>query len=96
MSPDDPIAELLGTSRADAFAPGFADRVARRVAADRRARGSVATVLPGQFRRIVPALVAASLALAVANWWSGRDAAGLPRVTLADALTVGDTSGSLP
>ena len=94
------VAALVASTRADAFAPGFADRVAERVA---RAR-EIPIVLPGQVRRLVPLVAAASLVLAATNWWSARDsgaspiaaAIGLPSVTVADALTITapDTPGA--
>ena len=88
----DELEPLLRAARADAFAPGFADRVLRRVGE----RQDVSTVLARQFVRLVPAVLAASLALAATNWWHARDSAasplagaiGLPGATVAAALTL--------
>jgi hypothetical protein len=87
------IAALVVSARTDdGFAPGFADRVADRIA--RAPEASL--VLPAHVRRVVPLVAAASLVLAATNWWSARDsgvspiaaAIGLPSVTVADALTI--------
>lgn len=79
------------------FASGFADRVAARIAAERVGDSSFDRVLARQTRRLLPALIAASLALTVWNWWSVRDTAdspiaaalGLRPVTLAAAVGSG-------
>jgi peptidoglycan/LPS O-acetylase OafA/YrhL len=81
------------------FDDGFADRVARRIAAERRDRadGSIERALARQTRRLLPALVAASLALTAWNWWSFRGTAdspiaaalGLQPVTIAAAVGSG-------
>ena len=79
------------------FESGFADRLAHRMAAARLAEQSFDRVLARQTRRLLPALVAASLAITTWNWWSVRDTAdspiaaafGLRPVTLAAAVGSG-------
>ena len=82
------------------FANGFAERVVQRIAAERATpdvASSMERVLSRQTRRLLPALIAASLALTAWNWWSVRDTAdsplaaalGLQPVTLAAAVGSG-------
>lgn len=92
MPDDNEISTMLAESRATAFAPGFADRVMRRVSAERRA----ALVLPRQAARVLPAVLAASLVLAAVNVFRAGEstasplvrALGLPNVSVASALTL--------
>ncbi|MES2177669.1 MAG: hypothetical protein V4550_07360 [Gemmatimonadota bacterium] len=71
----------IGTPR---FGEGFADRVLARVAADRLATSqSVATSLNRQAVRVLPALLAASIALIA---WNLRSAGGSSDSTFAAAL----------
>ncbi len=88
MPPDD-IESLLRAARTERFAPGFADRVATRLADERRAaeRGAetgrgvpsltAARPLSGslsrQGLRLVPAVLAASLVIGAVNWWHARE-----------------------
>lgn len=91
------LAAVVASARVDRFAPGFADRVAQRLARD--AAAAPPLVLPRHVRRVVPLVAAASLALAATNWWSARDAGGsalaralgIPVATVADALTLSNT-----
>jgi peptidoglycan/LPS O-acetylase OafA/YrhL len=88
------------------FDAGFADRVSARIAARGAAHaeqtGSLSYSLARQARRVLPALVAASLAVTAWNWWSVRDSAdssvaaalGLQPVTLSTALTTGSLLGA--
>jgi peptidoglycan/LPS O-acetylase OafA/YrhL len=88
------------------FDAGFADRVSARIAARGAARaeeaGSLSHALARQARRVLPALVAASLAVSAWNWWSVRDSAdssvaavlGLQPVTLSTALLSGSLIGA--
>jgi len=89
------VEALLRGSRADAFAPGFAHRVMRRVRDEPAAFGAV---LQRQFLRL--ATLAAAAVLALAGWnLRGADARqspveaalGLPAVT-ADAALMADAS----
>ncbi|MEO8624412.1 MAG: hypothetical protein ABI625_25245 [bacterium] len=64
--------ESAGTPR---FAAGFADRVIARVANDARPMLTLDRAIAQQTRRLLPALAAASLVLALWNWWSVRDRA---------------------
>ena len=84
------------------FESGFADRLAQRLAAERAAEQSFDRVLARQTRRVLPALVAASLALTVWNWVSLRETAdsplaaafGLRPVTFAAAVGGGVVFGA--
>jgi peptidoglycan/LPS O-acetylase OafA/YrhL len=88
------------------FSSGFADRVMRRVAerdATRRdPAGALSHAMARQARRLLPALVAASLAITAWSWWSVREtgeaslaaAFGLEPVTLATALGTGSLIGA--
>jgi hypothetical protein len=93
------VEALLRESRTDAFAPGFAHRVMRRVREESAvAAGAFGTVLQRQFLRL--ATLAATAVLVLAGWnLRGADARqspveaalGLPAVT-ADAALMGDAS----
>ncbi len=92
-SPDDSLSSLVHASAPVGFDAGFSDRVLARLRAEREAPLTLA--LEKQFRRVVPLLAAASLAMAAYNWWGGRqsgasplDAAlNLPQVTVAAAYS---------
>lgn len=75
MSDDDLKAMLAHHESAGAprFAPGFADRVMARVA--ERPVLTLDRAITQQTRRLLPALAAASLVLALWNWYSVRDRA---------------------
>lgn len=88
------------------FEAGFADRVSARIAARGAERaeqaGSLSHALARQARRVLPALLAASLAVTAWNWWSVRDSAdssvaaafGLQPLTLSSALQSGSLIGA--
>lgn len=90
---DDSVAALVRAAAPTGFDAGFGDRVLTRLRAEREM--PLATALERQFRRVVPLLAAASLVLAVYNWWGAHASAGsaidaalnLPRVTIASAYT---------
>lgn len=92
-SSEDSLASLVHGAAPTAFEPGFADRVLARLRAEREQSFSAA--FEHQFRRVVPLLAAASLLLAVYNWWGARDSAdsaidaalNLPRVSIASAYS---------
>ena len=79
------------------FAAGFADRVMQRVADDRAMEDdptvAIERAIIRQTRRLLPALVAASFALTMWNWWNLKDsvdspvaaALGIQPVTVASA-----------
>ena len=89
------LGALLRASRADAFDPGFADRVMRRLASEGAAAGAdaMADLLAHWFARLAPLAAAAAVLLAVANVARAGDerrtlvdaALGLPAVTLEGA-----------
>jgi hypothetical protein len=99
------LAKVLADDGTSRFDRGFSARVMDRIRHDARPRElSFDEVLARQARRLLPAVAAASLALAALNWWSARDTgasplvavAGLPAVTLGAALESGAFLGSLP
>jgi hypothetical protein len=107
--PDLKLRQLLADSHSSdeqRFAPGFADRVMRRVASEGamgHGRGmSIESALARQARRLLPALLAASLALTVWNWWSLHDsvdsvfaaALGLQPVTVTTAMSSESLTGA--
>jgi hypothetical protein len=90
---DGRLETLLREGRADAFAPGFAGRVMRRLrAGDASPTAQLAAAVQRHFLRLAPAAALLTLALAALNL-RGRDprqspldaALGLPPVT-ADAV----------
>lgn len=89
---DPRLEAALRAAAPDRFEPGFAARVAARVAGDRASFGDV---LQRQFVRIVPIVAAASLMLGAYNWWSTRGSSAsaldavlrLPHVTIAEAYS---------
>jgi hypothetical protein len=91
MSPTDPLNALVQGAAPSAFAPGFADRVRARLAAERA--HALPHALERHFLRIVPLAAAAALLLAAYNWWGARETASsaldaalnLPQVTIASA-----------
>jgi hypothetical protein len=93
MSSTDPLTALVRDAAPAAFAPGFAERVRARVAAERA--HALPHALERQFLRIVPLAAAATLVLAAYNWWGARDTASsaldaalnLPQVTIASAYS---------
>jgi hypothetical protein len=99
MSDDVRIARveaLLRAGRHDAFAPGFAHRVMRRVRGEQAAPGAAfAAAIQRQFLRLAPLAAAAVVALAGWNLRAAdarqtpvEAALGLPAVTLDAAWTV--------
>ena len=74
------------------FEPAFADRVMTRLAADTRT-GDLAASLVRQGRRVLPALIAASIALVVWNWTASRGT-GAPMVSAALGLASSSPSSS--
>ncbi|MDB4883663.1 MAG: hypothetical protein JWL95_2429 [Gemmatimonadetes bacterium] len=109
MTDDELLGLLADAAHADGeprFDAGFADRVSARVTARATTRvdhgGSLSHALVRQARRVLPALLAASLALTAWNWWSVRDtsdsslasALGLQPVTFASALANGSLIGA--
>lgn len=92
MTEDERIERLLRASRADRFAPGFADRVMHRMAA--RQATLLGPALQHTFKWLMPAAVAAILLLGFFNVRNAGDsrttlerALGLPQVTLAAAYS---------
>ena len=95
------VQALLRGSRRDAFAPGFAQRVMRRVRAESAGAAAMfGAVLQRQFLRVAP--LAAAAVLALAGWnlrgADGRQspveaALGLPAVTADAAITVDSPAG---
>ena len=80
MMDDDDLATMLAgheSAGAPRFTVGFADRVMTRVAeaAGGRAVLTLERALARQAQRLIPTLAAASLVLALWNWWSVRDRA---------------------
>lgn len=79
MHDDDLKAMLAGHESAGAprFSAGFSDRVMTRLAdsAGERVVLTLDRALARQVQRLMPALAAASLVLALWNWWSVRDRA---------------------
>jgi hypothetical protein len=94
-SSDDPLATLVRAAAPRGFDAGFSERVLLRLEADREAGAPLTLALEKQFRRVVPLLAAASLAMAAYNWWSARGtdssaieaALNLPRVSIASAYS---------
>ncbi|HEX6747290.1 MAG TPA: hypothetical protein VF092_08310 [Longimicrobium sp.] len=90
------VEALLRAQRRDAFAPGFAHRVMRRVRDEQAAPGAAfAAALQRQFLRLAPLAAAAVVALAAWNLreadarQSPVDAAlGLPAVTIEAAYSL--------
>jgi hypothetical protein len=74
------------------FEPAFADRVMARLAADTRT-GDLATSLVRQGRRMLPALIAASIALVAWNWTASRGT-GAPLVSAALGLSSSPTNSA--
>src|SRR5262249_12311694 len=99
-SPTDPLASLVRDATPRAFTPGFAERVRARVAAE--SAQALPHALERHFVRIVPLLAAASLMLAVYNWWSARETAAsafdaalnLPQVSVASAYASSSLFGA--
>ena len=106
---DDELERLITdamSSDEQRFDAGFADRVSARIASRAPARaaqaGSLSYALARQARRVLPALVAASLAVTAWNWWSVREttdssfsaALGLQPVTLSAAIANGALIGA--
>jgi hypothetical protein len=100
-SSDDALESLIRSAAPPGFDPGFASRVAERIRADRTV--SLSDALERQVRRVLPLVAAASLVLAMYNWWGARgsessalDAAlNLPRVTLSAAYEPSSLYGDL-
>lgn len=72
------VRELLQESSSGVgmrFADGFDERVMRRLQSERALEEDVTGALARQTRRILPALLAASLALVAWNWKTTRDSA---------------------
>jgi hypothetical protein len=92
-SSEDSLAALVQSAAPTAFESGFTDRVLARIRAEREQ--SFSTVFEHQFRRVVPLLAAASMLLAVYNWWGARNTAdsaidaalNLPRVSISSAYS---------
>jgi hypothetical protein len=90
---EESFTSLVRSAAPTAFESGFTDRVLARIRAEREQ--SFSTVFEHQFRRVVPLLAAASMLLAVYNWWGARDTAAsaidaalnLPRISIADAYS---------
>ncbi|HSU13670.1 hypothetical protein [Longimicrobium sp.] len=90
------VEALLRASRRDAFAPGFAQRVMRRVRDEQASAAALfGAVLQRQFLRLAPLAAAAVLALAGWNLRTAdrrqspvEAALGLPAVTADAALAV--------
>jgi hypothetical protein len=85
------IEAVLRAQRADAFAPGFSDRVMARLA--RAPRLTLGTSMQRYFAWMTPALVAAILLLAVLNMRAAGQtgvgaALGLPQVSVAVAYAL--------
>ena len=91
------LAKLLADDGTTKFETGFSGRVMDRIRDQRPRVLSFDEALMRQSRWVLPAVAAASLALAALNWWSARDTgastlaavAGLPAVTLGAALESG-------
>ena len=92
------LAKLLADDGTSKFEAGFSGRVLDRIRSrDASHVVSFDEALLRLSRRVLPAVAAASLALAALNWWNARDTgastlaavAGLPAVTLGAALESG-------
>ena len=102
MNDDDLKTMLSGHESAGAphFTAGFADRVMTRVAevAGERAVLTLDRALARQAQRLMPTLAAASLVLALWNWWSVRDRApstfGAVLGMVASAASAGDAKSA--
>ncbi|MEO7179880.1 MAG: hypothetical protein ABI141_03520 [Gemmatimonadaceae bacterium] len=89
---DDELKAMLAhheSAGAPRFAPGFADRVISR--AVERPMLTLDRAITQQTRRLLPALAAASMALALWNWYSVRDRAPS---ALGAMLGVASTAGA--
>ena len=105
MSPDEQrdqtpsdLERLFRAQRAEAFAPGFSDRVMARLA--QRPVVTLDSSMQRYFAWLTPALVAAILMLAVLNMRAaGRTgvsaALGLPQVSIASAYALDTDSSSV-
>jgi hypothetical protein len=100
VSPTDPLESLVRDAAPRAFAPGFAGRVHARMLAE--SAHELPHALERQFVRIVPLLAAASLMLAVYNWWSTHETAAsafdaalnLPQVSVSSAYASSSLFGA--
>ncbi|HTR76769.1 MAG TPA: hypothetical protein VMH39_01605 [Gemmatimonadaceae bacterium] len=96
-APVPPLERLLRAQRADAFEPGFPDRVLARLAG--RPVITLGKSMQRYFAWMTPALIAAILVLAFLNMRAAGRASvgaafGLPQVTLATAYALEASMGA--
>ena len=77
------------------FEPGFADRVTSRLESGSLTSNDLASTLARQSRRVIPLLIAASIALALFNWNSTRGQADSALSAALGIRSVSRTSSTL-
>lgn len=93
---DERVRELLRDAGDTRFDSGFSSRVMGRLARERAQPDDISVALARQSRRVIPALLAASLALVAYNWQTTRDVATSPLDAVLGVTRVATVAASTP